>query len=170
MVCHPFGTKPLTKPMLTYYLKTLITTHIFVTEMRIKCKKCKKATILFRRQLYNDVIMASQITSLMIVYSTVYLGAYQSKHESSASLAFVNSPWTGEFPAQMASNAENVSISWRHHEYTTMPMQQSVLDITSGIIWAFFYYVMSSWPKCYIRNYVLCAISCCIVPLYIESL
>ena len=26
-----------------------------------------------------------------------------------------NSPWTGEFPAQMASNAENVSIGWRHH-------------------------------------------------------
>ena len=26
-----------------------------------------------------------------------------------------NSPWTGEFPAQMASNAENVSIWWRHH-------------------------------------------------------
>ena len=28
-----------------------------------------------------------------------------------------NSPETGEFPAQMASNAENVSIWWRHHEY-----------------------------------------------------
>ena len=26
-----------------------------------------------------------------------------------------NSPVTGEFPAQMASNAENVSIIWRHH-------------------------------------------------------
>ena len=26
-----------------------------------------------------------------------------------------NSPWTGEFPTQMASNAENVSIWWRHH-------------------------------------------------------
>ena len=26
-----------------------------------------------------------------------------------------NSPETGEFPAQMASNAENVSIWWRHH-------------------------------------------------------
>ena len=26
-----------------------------------------------------------------------------------------NSPDTGEFPAQMASNAENVSIWWRHH-------------------------------------------------------
>ena len=26
-----------------------------------------------------------------------------------------NSPGTGEFPAQMSSNAENVSIWWRHH-------------------------------------------------------
>ena len=41
---------------------------------------------------YDDVIMsaiASQITSLTIVYSTVYPGADQSKHQSSASLAFV---------------------------------------------------------------------------------
>ena len=41
---------------------------------------------------YNDVIMstiASQITSLAIVYSTVYSGAFQRKHQSSASLAFV---------------------------------------------------------------------------------
>ena len=41
---------------------------------------------------YNDVIMgaiASQITSLAIVYSTVYSGADQRKHQSSASLAFV---------------------------------------------------------------------------------
>ena len=41
---------------------------------------------------YDDVIMgamASQITSLMIVYSTVYSGADQRKHQSSASLAFV---------------------------------------------------------------------------------
>ena len=40
----------------------------------------------------NDAIMgvmASQITSLTIVYSTVYLGADQRKHQSSASLAFV---------------------------------------------------------------------------------
>ena len=41
---------------------------------------------------YNDVIMdavASKITSLAIVYSTVYSGADQRKHQSSASLAFV---------------------------------------------------------------------------------
>ena len=28
-----------------------------------------------------------------------------------------NSPATDEFPAQMANNAENVSIWWRHHRY-----------------------------------------------------
>ena len=41
---------------------------------------------------YNDVIMvamASQISSLTIGYSTVYSGADQRKHQSSASLAFV---------------------------------------------------------------------------------
>ena len=53
--------------------------------------------------------IASHITSLTIVYSTVYPGADQSKHQSSASLAFV---WLN-----MASNAENVSIWWRHHGF-----------------------------------------------------
>ena len=69
---------------------------------------------------YNDVIMsamASEITSLTIVYSAVYSGADQRKHQSSASLAGLcagNSPVTGEFPAQRASNEENVSIWWRN--------------------------------------------------------
>ena len=41
---------------------------------------------------YNDLIMgmiASQITSLTIVYTTIYSDADQRKHQSSASLAFV---------------------------------------------------------------------------------
>ena len=41
---------------------------------------------------YNDVLMgsiASQTTSLTIVYSAVYSGADQRKHQSSASLAFL---------------------------------------------------------------------------------
>ena len=64
---------------------------------------------------YDDVIMtmlASQITSLPVVCSIVYSDVNQRKHQSSASLAFVreNSPGTGEFSAQMASYAENVSI------------------------------------------------------------
>ena len=43
---------------------------------------------------------------------------YRSKKTSKlrvTGLCVVNSPVTGEFPAQMASNAENVSIWWRHH-------------------------------------------------------
>ena len=36
-----------------------------------------------------------------------------------------NSPVTGEFPAQMASNAENVSIWWRHHDLLIMFMGTS---------------------------------------------
>ena len=59
---------------------------------------------------YGDVIMGaitSQITNPTIVYSTVYSDADQRKYQSSASLAFVV---PGEFPAQMASNAENVSF------------------------------------------------------------
>ena len=58
--------------------------------------------------------IASQITSFTIIYSIVRSGA-DKKNQSSASLAFVRWPVTGEFPAQMASNAENVSIWWRHY-------------------------------------------------------
>ena len=69
---------------------------------------------------YDDIIMSTmtlQITSLPIVYSTVYSGADQRKHQSSASLAFVrgihrspvNSPHKVKGPV-----AENVSIWWRH--------------------------------------------------------
>ena len=36
-----------------------------------------------------------------------------------------NSPGTGEFPAQMASNAENVSIWWRHHVPSQRPVTRS---------------------------------------------
>ena len=64
-------------------------------------------------------VMASQISSLTIVYSTVSTGADQRKHQSSlrvTGLCAGNSAVTGEFPAQMASTAEDVSIWWRHHE------------------------------------------------------
>ena len=69
---------------------------------------------------YDDVIMApmaSQITSLTVVYSIVYSDADKKKTSKLrvTGLCVGNSPETGEFPAQMASNAENVSIWWRHH-------------------------------------------------------
>ena len=43
-----------------------------------------------------------------------------------------NSPGTGEFPAQMASYAENVSIWWRHHEMNTF---SALLALVSGHHW-----------------------------------
>ena len=73
---------------------------------------------------YNDVIMsamASQVTGVSSVCSSVCSGADQGKHQSSASLAlFEGNPLvTDGFPSQRASNAENVSIWWRHHITTT---------------------------------------------------
>ena len=58
----------------------------------MECKKDAHSTGRHNVIHYGDVIMsmiASQITSLTIVYSTVYSDADQRKHQSSASLAFV---------------------------------------------------------------------------------
>ena len=86
--------------------------------------KCFNYTIYSRRQncvkiqhniavdYYSDVIMwaiASQITGILIVYSTVCSGT------DVAVLCEGNSLVTGEFPTQRASNAKNVSIWWCHH-------------------------------------------------------
>ena len=88
---------------------------------------------------YSDVIMgttASQITSFTFVLSTVYSGTDERKHQSSASLAFVrgNSPVTDEFPAQMASNMENASIWWCHHD----PGEVSLVHVIVGHRWHHF--------------------------------
>ena len=58
--------------------------------------------------------MASQVTGLTIVYSTVYSGADHRNFKAPCHWP-VCVEFTGEFPAQMASNAENISIWWRHH-------------------------------------------------------
>ena len=75
--------------------------------------------------------MASQITSLTIIYSTVYSGADQKKSKPRVTgLCVGNSPGTGEFPGQMASNAENVSIWWRHHGLT----EDYIIYTNAGIL------------------------------------
>ena len=94
---------------------------------------------------YGDVIkgtMASQITSLTIVYLIVRSEAAQRKIKAprywpfyhicalvlvpqSLQLSRLNRSHllpNGEFPAQMASNAENVSIWWRHHALTWLSL------------------------------------------------
>ena len=70
---------------------------------------------------YNDFIMsamASQITSLAIVYWSVFFRA-QIKETSKLRVTGLfagNSPVSGEFPTQWTSDAKNVTIKWwRHH-------------------------------------------------------
>ena len=73
---------------------------------------------------YNDVIMttmASQITSLTVVYSTVYSDADQRKHQSSASLAFVwginRDRWIPRTKGQLRGKCFRLmTLSWVWHE------------------------------------------------------
>ena len=71
---------------------------------------------------FNDVIMsamASQITGVSIVYLTVSSGAYQIKHQSFASLAFVQGihRWQENSPHKGAITRKIFFSIWRrHHE------------------------------------------------------
>ena len=77
------------------------------------------------KEHYDDAIMGaigSQITSLTIVYSTVYSGADQSKHQSSASQAFVwgihrgpvNSPHKWPVTRKRFPLDDVMVLSWLH--------------------------------------------------------
>ena len=49
-----------------------------------------------------------------------------------------NSPETGEFPAQWASNAENFSFWWRHHVFSffiSMHVFHATLFVTRNALW-----------------------------------
>ena len=90
--------------VIAYYITDLITTHKRHSLAHPHGRIVECLLWVLRRKVfvvlngfgvvvhYSDVIMdtvASQITSLSIVYSTVYSDADQRKHKSSASLAFV---------------------------------------------------------------------------------
>ena len=112
--------------------------------------------------------IASQITSPTIVYSTVYSDADQRKHQSSASLAFVrgHSPGTGEFSAQMANNAEKVSIWWRHHVngyigFSCLPVSMNNLrELTLN--WATAFYIYH-----YIAQFIIFHVMAWIIYMYV---
>ena len=103
---------------------------------------------------YNDVIMdamVSQIISLRSVCSAVY-SRRRSKKTSKlcvTGLCVGNSPVTGEFPAQRASNAENVSIWWRHHddkEFTpVIHNKRSLLQAMAPRVILFTFEILNKW-------------------------
>ena len=57
-----------------------------------------------------------------------------------------NSPVTGEFSAQMASNAENISIWWRHHLYSLSRKLHRKLHLKQLLLipWIF---IIDAWNK-----------------------
>ena len=46
-----------------------------------------------------------------------------------------NSPVIGEFPAQKAINAENVSIGWRHRDFLHMAFWMESFDLPNQLHW-----------------------------------
>ena len=116
-----FDIKTTSKP--SSYLAWLLIAPIRLQLMVIEChgrkkgiqtKKLNGHKYHLQWEHYNDVIMstmASPITSLVIVYPTVYSGTDQRKHQSPASLAFVrrihqwpvNSPHKGPVTWKMFS-------------------------------------------------------------------
>ena len=71
---------------------TITITILTVTPIAVIISTIMIINMMVYESHYNDVIMSamtSQIVSLTIVYSTVYSGADQRKHQSSASLTFV---------------------------------------------------------------------------------
>ena len=77
--------------------------------------------------------MASQIMGLTIVYSTVYSRSRSKKISKFrvTGLCEGSSPVTGEFPAQRDSNAENISIWWRHHDFKVVIFELMLINISS---------------------------------------
>ena len=92
----------------------------------------------------DDVIMgtiASQITSLAIVYSTVHSGADQRKHQSSASLAFVrgihrrpvNSPHKWPVTRKMFPFDDVImEIGWVKYMCILSSLSNIALDLAHG--------------------------------------
>ena len=114
----PIGTKPLPEPMLTFQQRNL---QVQFQRICTALASSNGVGSYALKTHYGDVIMgaiASQITGPTVVYS-IRLFNRRSKKTSKlrvTGLCAWNSPGTGEFPAQMTSNAESVSIWWRHHE------------------------------------------------------
>ena len=78
--------------------------------------------------------MASHITGVSIGCTAVCSGADQRKQLCVTGLCEGISPVTGELPAERSSNAENVSIWWRHHGLTLVQVMACCLPAPSHFL------------------------------------
>ena len=109
-------------------------------------------------QHYSGAIigaMASQITSLTIVYATVYSGADQRKHKSSASLAFmqvirrwpVNSPHKG--PVTRKKSFHLMTSSWHYSDQKCAHVcsEWCVVGYGAGASWDLWNWSIGHWQQ-----------------------
>ena len=125
---------------------------------------CDENDIPYKR--YIDIIMdamALQITGVSGFCSGFCSGADQRKHQSSASQAFVKGihrwPVTGGFPSQRASNAENASIWWRHHEHTRLSPRHNTSMASDNLMYYFlampvWYITLTNISQWWIPDYI----------------
>ena len=122
---------------------------ILVPKYEIQTDDRRRGRTLYIKH-YDDVIMgaiASQITSLMIVYSIVYSGTGQRKHQSSASLAFVR-----EIHRGLVSSPHKGSVTRKMFPFDDVIME---LDSVAGNIGI--HVETSQWVNCQISKIAGCA-------------
>ena len=155
-------------PIRNYFKNVKISTYtskniaqLFIFSVRVNSKKvfCLGVWGQGHAVHYSDVIinvMASQITGVLIVYSTVCSGADQIKHQSSASLAFVrgihwwpvNSPHKGPVRLKMLPFDDVIRLfegsTYYHILKVVLQMPCNISSVTqtsprkSDVIWVSF--------------------------------
>ena len=156
--------------MALIYSVNIVVTHLYLictTQPIIKHKIigmsslhtcCILDTILLH---YRDVIMGamtSQITSLTSLLNRFLWRRLKKTSKLRVTGLYVGrSPLTGEFPAQRTSNAENVSIWWRHHvlfiwKYPHLCVATTLISLSS---WLNHKHVISSLIHGHKDNFIL---------------
>ena len=96
-------------------------------------------------------MLASQITSLMVVYSIVYLGVNQRKHQSSASLAFVREIHRGpvNFPHKWPVTRKMFPLDdvimrhgWPNHNNPPMTDCMNKTIKAKDMVWIFVWHIL----------------------------
>ena len=70
-------------------------------------------------------IMASQVTSIVIVYATIYSGPHERKHQSSASLDFVRG-----IHRRLVNSQHKVSVTRKMFPFDDVIMQNDLIVVT----------------------------------------
>ena len=129
----------LTGGMKVFYSKLLPWVHSNQTKI---CISPQPGVIQFQ-QHYSDVMMSvivSQITSLTIVYPTVYSGTYERIHQSSASLAFVRG-----IHRWLLNSPHKGPVTWK-----MFPFDGVIMSGIKGAEWS-----LIIWMDCWVKVFSL---------------